>query len=134
MKHWVYILSISTKFDQSFFLFNLFSSWEEGMSLMSDSNFMNNIIYYNKNDLSDEQYYALQKYIVNSDLKLQTMKIYSMAALSVCQWIFSVYRYATITRRNQPMKQKLKELEGKLTKVMTFYLFLFHCYFIVRKL
>lgn len=118
-------MSMSAKFDQSFFLFNLFSSWEEGMSLMSDSNFMNNIMYYNKNDLSDEQYYALQKYIVNSDLKLQTMSIYSMAALSVCQWIFSVYRYATITRRNLPMKQKLKELEGKLTKVMTFIFFFF---------
>ena len=94
------------------------------MSLMSDANFINNITYYNKKDLTDEMYYALQRYIVNSDLKPQTMSIYSRAASSICQWVFSVYQYATIVRRDQPLKQKLQELEKKLLKVKLFISFI----------
>ena len=90
-------------------LFNRQETWECGKLLMININFCEMLIFYPKDDIPDEMYTKLGKYVSQPDFTPPEAEVRSKAAHSICAWVISIYKYATVVRQLQPLVAKVKK-------------------------
>jgi hypothetical protein len=99
-------------------LFGLESgSWEEAKMLFSTEGFFNNLVYFDKNQISAHRLRDLKKLTQRPSFDLDTLCCVSKAAEALCKWVKAVEMYATIYRAIEPLRQKVVKAEMKVAEI-----------------
>ncbi|XP_035825634.1 dynein heavy chain domain-containing protein 1 [Aplysia californica] len=97
-------------------LFNKPQTWDSAKSLMADKSFFQELIFYNKDDIPEDIFNALKRFMVNPLFDPHVVRFASSAASSMCCWVRAVYMYSSIHRKMQPHLKNLLDAENKFTK------------------
>ncbi|XP_029652445.2 dynein heavy chain domain-containing protein 1-like [Octopus sinensis] len=98
-------------------LFQCPQNWEDGQVLLVDSNFINNLIYYDKEQITDEMFARLKGYLSNPSFTSKTMMQYSLAAVSILEWLKAIYRYCRAKQLSAPYKEMVEKLKEKQIQI-----------------
>ena len=94
----------------------MFCSWEHAKLLMIKENFMEALIFYDKDNIPDDIYEKLHQFTLHPKFQPDFICTISKATASICTWIHAVYNYAHIHRNMQPRVRNLLEQEEKFTQ------------------
>ncbi|CAB0031813.1 unnamed protein product [Trichogramma brassicae] len=83
--------------------------WQAAKSILSDLKFLDRLIAYPIDSVSDKLLKKLQTYTMNKDFWPDIVAKQSKVCKSFCIWVRAVDGYAKISRIVEPKKQKLKE-------------------------
>ncbi|KAL7297685.1 hypothetical protein TKK_0009351 [Trichogramma kaykai] len=83
--------------------------WQTAKSILSDLKFLDRLIAYPIDSVSDKLLKKLQTYTMNKDFWPDIVAKQSKVCKSFCIWVRAVDGYAKISRIVEPKKQKLKE-------------------------
>ncbi|CAL1542045.1 unnamed protein product [Lymnaea stagnalis] len=97
-------------------LFEKPQTWEAAKSLMVDSSFFQELIFYNKDNIPKHIYKELKKFVSDPLFVPEVVAQASSAASSICAWIHAVYAYSSIQRKMRPRMRDLMDAETKFTK------------------
>ena len=78
-------------------LFSTQPSYSNVLKLMSSSNFMQQLISYPRNAISDYALESLVKYISNQDFTYDYIAKISSASANLCEWVRNVYEYGRLS-------------------------------------
>lgn len=98
-------------------LTNFCYRWEAAKSMMVDTGFFQELIFYKKDDIPDVIFAELETFINNPIFTPDNVAQASSAASSVCAWVRAVFTYSSIHRRMKPHLKTLSEEENKIAKV-----------------
>ena len=87
---------------------------------MVKENFFDDLIYYDKNNMSDEIFEMLTKIIEFDTFHPSFVANSSKAAAGLCSWILAVYQYAKIARSQRTKLKQVKAYEELFNKVSFF--------------
>ncbi|KAK6166840.1 hypothetical protein SNE40_023452 [Patella caerulea] len=97
-------------------LFNKPQEWEEGKLLLLKDNFIQEMIFYDKDNITPSTFKELQKYVHNPIFRVDVLKANSNAIASLCLWIHAIYRYTEIHRKMKPHLKSLSLAQDQFTK------------------
>lgn len=92
-------------------------SWEDAKLLLSTEGFFQNLIYFDKNQISTHKLRALRKLTRRPSFDLDTLLHTSRAAVALCHWVKSVETYAVVYRAIEPLRQKVAKAESNIAEV-----------------
>jgi len=92
-------------------------SWENGKLLMTRENFVQELIFYDKDNIPDEMFKELSRLVENPLFRPELIMCASKAAAGICSWVHSVQKYSEIYRNMQPRLKNLLQHEEKFTRV-----------------
>ena len=95
---------------------NVFS-WENGKLLLTRENFIQDLIFYDKDNIPEDIFQELCKLVKNPLFQPELVMSVSKAASGICLWVHSVQKYSDIHRNMQPRLKSLLEQEEKFTRV-----------------
>lgn len=90
-------------------------SWENAKLLMIKDNFVESMMFYDKDNIPDDIYLKLREFIEHEDFQVERVMEVSRATAGICMWVHAVYQYAHIHRNMQPRLRNLLEHEDKFT-------------------
>ncbi|XP_056008158.1 dynein heavy chain domain-containing protein 1-like [Ostrea edulis] len=96
-------------------LFDVPQDWENAKLLMIKDNFLESMMFYDKDNIPDDIYLKLRQFINHPDFQVDRVAMVSKAAAGICMWVHAVYEYAHIHRNMQPRLRNLLEHEDKFT-------------------
>nr|XP_022307449.1 dynein heavy chain domain-containing protein 1-like isoform X4 [Crassostrea virginica] len=96
-------------------LFDVPQNWENAKLLMIKDNFLESMMFYDKDNIPDDIYLKLREFISHEDFQVSRVEQVSKAAAGICMWVHAVYEYAHIHRNMQPRLRNLLEHEDKFT-------------------
>ncbi|ESP00380.1 hypothetical protein LOTGIDRAFT_173233 [Lottia gigantea] len=97
-------------------LFNRPEEWSEGKLLLLKENFIQEMIFYNKDNIPPHIYKALQKYIFDPIFNPDILKKHSSAIASLCLWVHAIYKYIEIHRQMRPHLKNLSLAQTEFNK------------------
>ncbi|GFO14602.1 dynein heavy chain, partial [Plakobranchus ocellatus] len=98
-------------------LFDKPQTWDDAKLLMADVNFFQQLIFYNKDEIPQDKFDALKKFVSSPSFVPEDVVRRSLAAGSICSWVHGIYIYSSIHRKMQPHIKNLLDAENKFTKV-----------------
>jgi dynein heavy chain len=90
-------------------------SWENAKLLMIKDNFLESMMFYDKDNIPDDIYFKLRQFVDDPNFQVDHVRTVSVAAAGICMWVHAVYQYAHIHRNMQPRLRNLLEHEDKFT-------------------
>lgn len=96
-----------------FFIF----SWENVKLLMIKDNFVESMMFYDKDNIFDDIYFKLREFIEYEDFQVERVMEVSRVIVGICMWVYAVYQYVYIYRNMQLRFRNLLEYEDKFTLV-----------------
>eukprot|EP00951_Prasinocladus_malaysianus_P010352 scaffold75916_cov45-Prasinocladus_malaysianus.AAC.1 len=90
------------------------ADWDSAKKMLGDSNFMKNLVEFDKDNIPDSVIKKLKKYTENPDFVPETVGKQSNAAKSLCMWCRAMDVYHEVAKVVEPKKAKLKEAEATL--------------------
>uniref|UniRef100_A0A8W8M9M4 AAA+ ATPase domain-containing protein n=1 Tax=Magallana gigas TaxID=29159 RepID=A0A8W8M9M4_MAGGI len=96
-------------------LFDVPQDWENAKLLMIKDNFVESMMFYDKDNIPDDIYLKLREFIEHEDFQVERVMEVSRATAGICMWVHAVYQYAHIHRNMQPRLRNLLEHEDKFT-------------------
>ncbi|XP_052798483.1 dynein heavy chain domain-containing protein 1-like isoform X5 [Mya arenaria] len=90
--------------------------WENGKLLLTRENFVQDLIFYDKDNIPEEIFQELSKLVKEPMFQPELVMSVSKATAGICQWVHSVQKYSEIHRNMQPRLKNLLEHEEKFTK------------------
>ncbi|XP_062587861.1 dynein heavy chain domain-containing protein 1-like, partial [Saccostrea cucullata] len=96
-------------------LFDVPQDWENAKLLMIKDNFLESMMFYDKDNIPDDIYLKLRRFITDENFQVHNVAAVSKAAAGICMWVHAVYQYAHIHRNMQPRLRNLLEHEDKFT-------------------
>jgi len=93
------------------------SSWENGKLLLTRENFIQELIFYDKDNIRPEIFEELSRLVQEPMFQPELVATVSKAACGICVWVHSVQKYSEIHRNMQPRLKNLLEHEEKFTRV-----------------
>jgi len=96
--------------------------WDEAKKLLTQSNFLQSLEEYDKDNIPDKTIRALAKYIKNPDFQPDTVEKVSKAAKSLCLWVRAMDKYSRVSKTVEPKRQRLKAAEKKraeMTRILS---------------
>lgn len=93
-------------------------SWENAKLLLIKENVVEDMMFYDKDNIPDDIFEKLGKVVNHSLFQPDDIKRVSVAASGICQWVHAVYKYAHIHRNMQPRLRNLFEQEEKFSQVL----------------
>ncbi|CAF1514427.1 unnamed protein product, partial [Adineta ricciae] len=97
-------------------MFNRKPEWNEAKILTVKEDFFDDLVFYDKDNVSDEVFDMLTK-IVSFDTFTPTyVATASKAASSLCAWILAVYEYAKVARAQKALREQVKAYEKLYNK------------------
>lgn len=99
------------------FLHADFCSWENAKLMLIRDRFFEDLVYFDKNSISEEVFEKLGIYIRNPLFVCEEIAKSSVAAANVCQWVRAVYGYARVAQDMKPMLKELQESQSQLRAV-----------------
>jgi dynein heavy chain len=90
--------------------------WDESKKLLNDSNFIQNLKDYDKDNIPEKIIKSLQKYIKMSDFDPESVGRVSKACKSLCMWAKAMDTYARVAKTVEPKKASLKAASDQLAE------------------
>lgn len=75
-----------------FFIF----SWENVKLLMIKDNFVESMMFYDKDNIFDDIYFKLREFIEYEDFQVERVMEVSRVIVGICMWVYAVYQYVYI--------------------------------------
>lgn len=75
-----------------FFIF----SWENVKLLMIKDNFVELMMFYDKDNIFDDIYFKLCEFIEYEDFQVERVMEVSRVIVGICMWVYVVYQYVYI--------------------------------------
>ncbi|KAL8594105.1 hypothetical protein ACOMHN_000817 [Nucella lapillus] len=91
-------------------------TFEEARTMMMNEQFLEQLIFYDKDHIPEDIFEALKKFVQHSDFQVESMKKASLPAGTMCAWVIAIHQYSTIYRKMQPHLKNLLEAESKFTR------------------
>ena len=95
------------------------ADWATSKGLLGDSNFLRNLISFDKDHIPEARIKKLKVYIDNPKFVPEEVAKVSKACRSLCLWARAIDIYARVFKEVEPKKAKLAQAEGELKIVMT---------------
>ena len=98
-------------------LFNKPTDWANAKKVLSESNFLQQIKGFDKDNVSSATNNKVKKFIDSPTFTPAEVKKVSGAAAALCTWVHAIYLYANVAKEVAPKRQRLKEAsEGLAVK------------------
>jgi len=81
-----------------------------------DPNFIKQLVYFDKDNISDRVLKKIGTYVVQSDFQPDIVGRVSLAAKSLCMWVRAMELYGRIYRVVEPKRQRLYAAEATLNE------------------
>ena len=95
------------------------ADWATSKGLLGDSNFLRNLISFDKDHIPEARIKKLKIYIDNPKFVPEEVAKVSKACRSLCLWARAIDIYARVFKEVEPKKAKLAQAEAELKIVMT---------------
>ena len=95
-------------------------SWEEAKHLLMKDNFFQDLLFYDKDGISDALFAKIEKFCTSSGSDPEKLIPVSKAASSISVWVRAIYDYCCCMRKIRPSQLKLTDSEMELTKVSAY--------------
>ena len=93
-------------------LFNISSDWNSARKLLGNKDFLQSLLNYDKDNITDEQLKKLKPYMENPDFNVKKIEKVSKPCSSFARYAIRVYQYALKTKRNEsPRKNNHNQLK-----------------------
>ncbi|XP_076676367.1 dynein heavy chain at 16F [Andrena cerasifolii] len=92
--------------------------WPSAKLVLGDIHFLDRLINYPKDDISDKLLAKLQEYINHPEFRPDLVARQSKACRSLCIWVRAMDGYAKIYRVVEPKRQRLHAAEAELQAIM----------------
>ena len=96
-------------------LFNKDTTWDVAKAFMSEANFMDQLVNYEKDNIDPKIIKKLTKYIKDPEFTPEVVAKTSQAAVALCAFARAIHKYNEVATTIAPKKAKLAEAEGKLS-------------------
>ncbi|CAF1088574.1 unnamed protein product [Rotaria sordida] len=90
--------------------------WSEAKILMVKENFYDDLVFYDKDNISDDVFNMLTKIVKFDTFHPSFVASSSKAASSLCAWILAVYEYAKIARSQKTKLEQVKAYQELYNK------------------
>lgn len=85
-------------------------SWAEAKRQLGEQNFINELINFDKDEMSDKTLKKIGQMVIKPDFKPETVGRVSVAAMSLCKWVRAMEVYGRIYRVVEPKRKVSKAL------------------------
>ena len=92
-------------------------SWENAKQLFLSRGFMNELVNFDKENVSNAKLRQIRQYIRNPGFDDGIIGWASHAFIGVCIWLKALIRYTEVNNKSKPLKERLYKLEQKMKKV-----------------
>jgi dynein heavy chain, axonemal len=90
-------------------------SWENSKKLLGQSNFMELLTGYDKDNIAESKLKRLRKQYINLDeMQPETLQKVSRAGLGLCLWVRAMDVYSDVAKEVAPKKKRLEEMNEQL--------------------
>jgi dynein heavy chain len=89
-------------------------TWDDSKKLLGDSNFLDNLKNYDKDNIAPSVLKKIKPYILNEGMAVEVVKKVSKAATGLCMWIHAMDVYSSVAKEVGPKKEKLAAMNAKL--------------------
>ena len=93
--------------------------WDSAKKMLADTQFLNKLINYDKDNIPLATLKKLKKYIDNEKFQPEVVENVSKACKSMCFWARALNTYAYVVREVEPKKKKLAKAKAELAEVMS---------------
>jgi hypothetical protein len=93
--------------------------WESGKQLLLRENFFEELLYYDKRNIPDDIFSALEQICSVPTFRPEFVKPGSLAAASFCDWILSIYQFSASERRICGQARELKDFQELYNERLT---------------
>jgi dynein heavy chain len=92
--------------------------WDNSKKLLGESDFMEQLINFDKDNIDPGRIKKLQKYVLMEDFTAEAVGKVSRAAKGLCMWARAMDVYARVAKEVEPKKAKLAEANSQLDAAM----------------
>ena len=93
-------------------------TWKGAKSMMSNTEFRNNLLTLDCDTLSNHQIHHIEKIVKNSELSTDKMKKTSSAGYALLDYVFNILEYHAIVTEMKPKMNLLKEFDTQLNTLI----------------
>jgi dynein heavy chain len=93
--------------------------WTTAKQLLADAEFINKLINFNKETLTDKVYTKIKQFSKNPDFNPEIVGKVSIACKSLCSWVLALQTYHEVYRTVKPKEMKVKEANEALELMRT---------------
>ncbi|XP_029571084.1 dynein heavy chain domain-containing protein 1 [Salmo trutta] len=97
-------------------LFNRPRNWESSKQLLGQSNFFQELEFFDRSMLSDDLFRQLGQIVPQRAFLPESVRGVSRACESLCRWVRAVYQYACVQRHMAPQEARKKQLEVRMAE------------------
>ncbi|KAK6296724.1 hypothetical protein J4Q44_G00328660 [Coregonus suidteri] len=97
-------------------LFNRPRNWESSKQLLGQSNFFQELEFFDCSMLSDDLFRQLGQIVQQRAFLPESVRGMSRACESLCRWVRAVYQYACVQRHMAPQEARKKQLEVRMAE------------------
>ena len=84
--------------------------WDTAKKVMQDSQFMNKLVNYDKDNIKPKIIKAISKYVEMPVMTVDNVAKVSVAAKSLCMWVHSMHIYDEVAKDVEPKRVRLAEM------------------------
>jgi dynein heavy chain len=95
------------------------ADWDSSKKLLGESDFMQQLINYEKDNIDPKRIKGLQKYMIMENFTPEDVGKVSAAAKGLCMWARAMDVYARVAKEVAPKKAKLAEANAQLDAAMS---------------
>ena len=95
------------------------ADWDTSKKLLGESNFMEQLLNYDKDNIDPKRIKGLQKYVTMENFTAEDVGKVSVAAKGLCMWARAMDVYARVAKEVAPKKAKLAEANAQLDAAMS---------------
>ena len=92
---------------------NVEPSWKAAQQLLQNFKFLDELVKYPKDDVTDQTRKALGKFTNDPEFTPEKVGVQSTACKSLCMWALAIDQYAEVNSHVRPKKARLHEAEQK---------------------
>ena len=100
-------------------LFGQKTDWANAKTVLGQSNFLQQIKGYDKDNVSQSVNNKIKKYVEMAEFDPAAVRKVSTAAAALCTWVHAIYIYANVAKEVAPKRQRLKEATDYLIEKQT---------------
>lgn len=88
--------------------------WSSAKQLLADPGFINHLVLFNPEQVSEKAYAKFKQYSKNPDFKPEIVGKVSRACQSLCHWVLAVEKFHEVYRTVRPKEERVKEANEAL--------------------
>ncbi|KAJ8609535.1 hypothetical protein CTAYLR_006023, partial [Chrysophaeum taylorii] len=90
--------------------------WDEAKKVLGDSDFLNKLKTYDKDNIKDSVIKKIQKYITDQNMQVDVVTKVSQAAKGLCMWIHAMNVYHKVAKEVAPKRERVNAMNEQLAK------------------